>query len=181
MYAQRAARKPFLHPYRRPAPYLHRVGLTGCGRLPLHRSIKKKLHARRVREHGERLLSPGDPNEPAGAAGESVVELQFMLVQVLTMLRLLLLAEDARETLVAALQMRRGGASAWAAAVGHGGAVVSRRRRAEDIFSIVFCVRASSWGRSRYRRVHSSGSFCASVRMYVRLSVGSVLWRVREV
>ena len=33
-----------------------------------------------------------DPAEPAGAAGEAVVELSFNLVQVLTALRLLLLA-----------------------------------------------------------------------------------------
>ena len=77
----------------------------------------KKFHARRVREHDDHLLSPYDPNEPAGAAGEAVVELPFNLVQVLTALRLLLLAENAREALAAAVRMRRGGANAWAAAV----------------------------------------------------------------
>jgi len=48
--------------------------------------------ARHLREHGDHLLSPYDPAEPAGAAGEAVVELSFNLVQVLTALRLLLLA-----------------------------------------------------------------------------------------
>ena len=128
------------------------------------------MRARRVREHGERLLSPGDPNEPAGAAGESVVELQFTRVQVVTTLRLLMLAEDARETLAAAVRMRRGGAKVWAVAVGHGGAVGSRRRRGADLFSSDLWVRASSRGRPPIRRVHSSGSFCASMRMYVRWS-----------
>ena len=46
-----------------------------------------------------------------------MVELQFTHVQVLTTLRLLLLAEDAREALAAAVRMRRGGANTWAAAV----------------------------------------------------------------
>ena len=104
----------------------------------------KKLHARRVREHGDHLLSPYDPNEPAGAAGEAVVELPFNLVQVLTALRLLLLAENAREALAAAVRMRRGGANAWAAALGRVGRVSSRRRRAADLFSSDLCVRASS-------------------------------------
>ena len=98
-----------------------------------------------------------------------------MHVQVLTALLLLLLAEDAREALAAAVRMRKGGANAWAAAVGRAGRVGSRRRRTADLFSSDLCVRASSWGRPPIRRVYSSGSFCASTRMYVRLSVGSVL------
>ena len=130
----------------------------------------KKSRARHVREHGEHLLSPLDPNEPAGAAGESVVELLFIRAQVLTALVLLLLAEDAREALAAAVRMRRRGAKVWAAAAGHGGAVGSRRRRGADIFSSDLWVRVSSWGRPPIRRVHSSGSFCASMRMYVRWS-----------
>ena len=93
-----------------------------------------------------------------------------MHAQVLLALLLLQHAEDARETLPAALRKRRGGANAWVAAVGHGGAVGSRRRRVADLFSSDLCVRASSWTRPPIRRVHSSGSFCASVRMYVRWS-----------
>ena len=140
-----------------------------------------KLRARHLREHGDHLLSPHDPAEPAGAAGDALVDLPFTHVQVLTALRLLLLAEDAREALAAAVRMRRRGAKVWAAAAGRGGGVGSRRRRGADIFSSDLCVRASSWGRPPIRRVHSRESFCASTRMYVRLSVGSVLWRVREV
>ena len=64
----------------------------------------KKSRARHVREHGEHLLSPYDPTDPAGAAVEAVVELPFNLVQVLTALRLLLLAENAREALAAAVR-----------------------------------------------------------------------------
>ena len=93
-----------------------------------------------------------------------------MHVQVLTALLLLLLAEDAREALAAAVRMRRRGAKVWAAAAGHGGAMGSRRRRGADIFSSDLWVRALLWGRPPIRRVHSSGSFCASVRMYVRWS-----------
>ena len=88
----------------------------------------------------------------------------------LTALLLLLLAVDAREEVAAAVRMRRRGAKVWAAAAGHGGAVGSQRRRGADIFSSDFRVRASSWGRPPIRRVHSSGSFCASMRMYVRWS-----------
>ena len=130
----------------------------------------KKLRARHVREHGDHLLSPHDPAEPAGASGDAFVELPFTHVQVLTALLLLLLAEDAREALAAAVRMRRRGAKVWAAAAGHGGAMGSRRRRGADIFSSDLWVRALLWGRPPIRRVHSSGSFCASVRMYVRWS-----------
>ena len=108
------------------------------------------------------------------AAGEAVFELQFMRVQVLTSLLLLLLADNARETLAAAVRMRRGGAKAWVAAVGRVGHVCSRRRRVADLFSSDFCVRASSWGRSLFRRVYSRESFCASTWQYVSMSVGSV-------
>ena len=97
-------------------------------------------------------------------------ELLFIRAQVLTAVRLLLLVEDPRETLAAAVRMRRRGAKVWAAAAGRGGAVGSRRRRGADIFSSDMWVRASSWGRPPIRRVHSSGSFCASMRMYVRWS-----------
>ena len=41
LHTQRAARTLLSHPARRPTPHLQRVGLTGCGRLPLHRSIRK--------------------------------------------------------------------------------------------------------------------------------------------
>lgn len=99
-----------------------------------------------------------------------MVELPFTHVQVLTSLLLLLLADDAREALATAVRMRRGGVNAWAAAVGRVGHVSSRRRRGADIFSSDMWVRASSWGRPPIRRVHSSGSFCASMRMYVRWS-----------
>jgi len=133
----------------------------------------KKSRARHVREHGEHRLSPYDPTKPAGAAGEAVGDLLFTRAQVLTAVLLLLLAEDAREALVVAVRMRRGGANAWAAAVGHGGAVGSRRRRVAELFSSDLCVRASSWGRPPIRRVDSRESFCASTRMYVRLSAGS--------
>jgi hypothetical protein len=71
-----------------------------------------------------------------------------MHAQVLTvvpLLQVLLLAEDAREALAAAVRMRRRGAKVWSAAAGHAGAVGSRRRRGADIFSSHFCVRASSW------------------------------------
>ena len=132
-----------------------------------------KLHARHVRQHGDHLASPTDLAEPAGAARDALGDFPFMHAQVLTAVLLLLLAEDAREALAAAVRMRRGGAKAWAAAVGRVGHVCSRRRRVADLFSSDFCVRASSWGRPPIRRVHSSGSFCASTRMYVRLSVGS--------
>ena len=110
-----------------------------------------------------------------------MVELPFMHVQVLISLRLLLLADYARETLAAALWMRRGGSNAWAAAVEHGGAAGSRRRRAADLCSSDLYVCASSWGRPPIWRVHSTEPFCASMRQHVRLSVGSPRWRVREV
>ena len=134
-----------------------------------------KLRARHLREHGDHLLSPHDPAEPAGAAGDALVDLPFTHVQVLTALRLLLLAEDAREALAAAVRMRRRGANAcgrpqWVAV----GRVGSRRRRAADIFSSDLCVRASSWGRRPIRRVYSRASFCASTWQYVSMSVGSV-------
>ena len=92
----------------------------------------------------------------------------------LTALRLLLLAENAREALAAAVRMRRGGANAWAAAVGRIGRVGSRRRRGADIFSSDLWVRALSWGRSLFRRVYSRESFCVSTWQYVSMSVGSV-------
>ena len=133
-----------------------------------------KFRARHLREHGDHLLSPHDPAEPAGAAGGALVELPFTHVQVLSALRLLLLAEDAREALAAAVRMRRRGAKVWAAAAGRGGAVGSRRRRGADILSSHLCVRASSWGRRPIRRVYSRASFCASTRQYVSMSVGSV-------
>jgi hypothetical protein len=41
LHTQRAARTLLPHPARRPTPHLQRVGLTDCGRLPLHRSIRK--------------------------------------------------------------------------------------------------------------------------------------------
>ena len=110
-----------------------------------------------------------------------MVELPFMHVQVLISLQLLLLADYARETLAAALWMRRGGSNAWAAAVEHGGAAGSRRRRAADLCSSDLYVCASSWGRPPIWRVHSTEPFCASMRQHVRLSVGSARWRVREV
>ena len=110
-----------------------------------------------------------------------MVDFLFTHAQVLTAVLLLLLSEVARETLAAALWMRRGGATAWAAEVEHGGAAGSRRRRAADLFSSDLCVRASSWGRSLFWCVYSRESFCASTRQYVSMSVGSVLWRVREV
>ena len=99
-----------------------------------------------------------------------MVEVLFIRAQVLTALVLLLLAEDARETLVAAVRMRRGGANAWVAAVGHGGAVGSRRRRVADLVSSDFYVSASSWGRPPIWRVHSRESFCVSTAMHVRSS-----------
>ena len=141
----------------------------------------KKLHARRVREHGDHLPTSYDLAEPAGAAEDALGAFSFTLAQVLTAVWLLLLAENAREALAAAVRMRRGGANAWAAAVGRVGRMGSRRRRGADIFSSDLWVRASSCGRPPIRRIHSSGSFCASMRMYVRLSVGSARWRVREV
>ena len=107
-----------------------------------------------------------------------MVELLFIRAHLLTALVLLLLAEDARETLVAAVRMRRGGANAWVAAVGHGGAVGSRRRRVADLVLSDFYVRASSWGRPPIWRVRSRESFCVSMRQYVRVSVGSARWRV---
>ena len=99
-----------------------------------------------------------------------MVELPFTYVQVLTALRLLLLAEDAREALAAAVRMRRRGAKVWAAAAGHGGAMGSRRRRGADILSSDLWVRASSWGRPPIWRVHSRESFCVSTAMHVRSS-----------
>ena len=103
-----------------------------------------------------------------------MVDLPFTHVQVLTALLMLLLAEDAREALAAAVRMRRRGAKVWAAAAGHGGDVGSRRRRGADLFSSDLCVRASSWGRSPIRRVYSRASFCASTWQCVSMSVGSV-------
>ena len=103
-----------------------------------------------------------------------MVELPFTHVQVLTALLMLLLAEDAREALAAAVRMRRRGAKVWAAVAGHGGAVGSRRRRGADIFSSDLWVRALSWGRSLFRRVYSRESFCVSTWQYVSMSVGSV-------
>ena len=104
-----------------------------------------------------------------------MVDLPFTHVQVLTALRLLLLAEDAREALAAAVRMRRRGAKVWAAAAGHGGAVGSRRRRGADILSTDLCVRPSSWGRLPIRRVYSRASFCASTWQCVSMcmSVGT--------
>ena len=100
-----------------------------------------KVAARHLREHGDHLLSPHDPAEPAGAAGD-VVDLPFA-VKVLTALRLLLLAEDAREALAAAVrETRRQG---WAAAAGRGGGVGSRRRRGADIFRVT-CASARRHG-----------------------------------
>ena len=99
-----------------------------------------------------------------------MVELPVIHAQVLIALLQLLHADDARDTLAAALRKRRGGAKVWAAAAGHGGAVGSRRRRGADFFSSDLWVRASLWGRRPILRVHSSGSFCASMRMYVRWS-----------
>ena len=64
----------------------------------------KKSRARHVREHGEHLLSPYDPTDPAGAAGEAVGDFPFTRAQVLTAPLLLLLAEDAREALAAAVR-----------------------------------------------------------------------------
>lgn len=64
-----------------------------------------------------------------------MVELPFMFVQVLNSLLLLLLANNAREALATAVRMRRGGANAWAAAVGRVGRMSSRRRRGADISS----------------------------------------------
>ena len=103
-----------------------------------------------------------------------MVDFLFTRGQVLTAVLLLLLGEDARETLAAALWMRRGGANAWAAAVERDGAAGSRRRRDTDFFSSDLCVRASSWGRSLFRRVYSRESFCVSTWQYVSMSVGSV-------
>ena len=65
-----------------------------------------------VRERGCLLLSPYDPTEPARATGEAVVDFLFTRGQVLTAVLLLLLSEVARETLAAALWMRRRGANA---------------------------------------------------------------------
>ena len=64
----------------------------------------KKSRARHVREHGEHLLSPYNPTEPAGAAGQAVVDFLFTRAQVLTAVLLLLLAENAREALAAAVR-----------------------------------------------------------------------------
>ena len=90
--------------------------------------------------------------------------------QVLLALLLLQHADDARETLPAALRKRRGGANAWVAAVGHGGAAGSRRRRAADLCSSDLYVCASSWGRPPIWRVRSRESFCVSTAMHVRSS-----------
>ena len=84
---------------------------------------------------------------------------------------LLLLADNAREALAAAVRMRRGGANAWAAAVGRVGRVGSRRRRGADIFSSGLCVRASPWGRPPIQRVYSERVVLrehAAVREHVR-------------
>ena len=181
MYAYCAARALLAHPIR--APFLNGPNARVDSLLaPSTAQVYlTKLRARHLREHGDHLLSPHDPAEPAGAAGDALVDLPFTHVQVLTALRLLLLAEDAREALAAAVRMRRGGAKVWAAAVGYSGAVGGRRRRGADLFSSDLCVRASPWGRWPIRRVYSRESFCASTRQYVSMSVGSVLWRVREV
>ena len=64
----------------------------------------KKSRAQRVREHGEHLLSPYDPNDPAGATGKAVGDFPFTRAQVLTTVLLLLLAENAREALAAAVR-----------------------------------------------------------------------------
>ena len=133
----------------------------------------KKLHARRVREHGDHLPTSYDLAEPAGAAEDALGAFSFTLAQVLTAVWLLLLAENAREALAAAVRMRRGGANAWAAAVGRVGRVGSRRRRGADLFSSGLCVRASPWGRPPIQRVYSRESFCASTRQSVSMSVGS--------
>jgi hypothetical protein len=139
----------------------------------------KKLRARHVREHGDHILSPHDPAEPVGAAGGASVELPFTRVKVLTSLLLLLLADNARDALAAAVRMRRGGANAWAAAVGRVGRVGSRRRRGADLFSSGLCVRASPWGRPPIQRVYSRESFCASTRQSVSMSVGSANMEAR--
>ena len=57
-----------------------------------------KLHARHLRQHGNRLASPTDLAEPAGLG-----DFPFMHAQVLTAVVLLLLSEDAREALAAAV------------------------------------------------------------------------------
>ena len=62
-----------------------------------------KLHARHVRQHGDHLASPTDLAEPAGAARDALGDFPFMHAQVLTAVVLLLLAEDAREALAAAV------------------------------------------------------------------------------
>ena len=87
----------------------------------------KKSRARHVREHGEHLISPLDPAEPAGAAGDALGDFLFTRGQVLTAVLPLLLSEVARETLAAALWMRRGGATAWALG-GRSGARWGRRQ-----------------------------------------------------
>ena len=142
-----------------------------------------KLRARHVRQHGDHLVSPTDLAEPAGAARDALGDFPFMHAQVLTAVVWCCSCSPRmrgrrwRRRCV----MRRRGTNAWAAEVGHVGRVGSRRRRGADFLSSDFCVRASSWGRRPIWRVYSSGSFCASMRMYVRLSVGSARWRVREV
>ena len=172
--ARCAARALLAHPIR--APFLNGPNARVDSLLaPSTAQVYlTKLRARHLREHGDHLLSPHDPAEPAGAAGDALVELPFTRVQVLTALRLLLLAEDAREALAAAVRMRRRGAKVWAAAAGHGGDVGSRRRRGADLFSSDLWVRASSWGRRPIRRVYSRASFCASTWQCVSMSVGSV-------
>ena len=172
--ARCAARALLAHPIR--APFLN--GPNACVDSLLAPSIAQiyltKFRARHLREHGDHLLLPHDPAEPAGAAGDALVELPFTRVKVLNSLLLLLLADNAREALAAAVRMRRRGAKVWAAAAGHGGAVGSRRRRGADLFSSDLWVRASSWGRSPIRRVYSRAYFCASTWQCVSMSVGSV-------
>ena len=112
----RSARKPL----RAHIAALHHtstaVGPTYRGRPP-RGQLEKVARTARTRA---RRASPTTPRSQRarGAAGKkAVVELPFMHVQVLISLRLPLLADYARETLAAALWMRRGGSNAWAAAV----------------------------------------------------------------
>jgi hypothetical protein len=123
LYAYCAARALLAHPIR--APFLNGPNARVDSLLaPSTAQVYlTKLRARHLREHGDHLLSPHDPAEPAGAAGDALVDLPFMRVKVLTALRLLLLAEDAREALAAAVRMRRRGANAL------GGRSGSRRTR----------------------------------------------------
>ena len=121
--ARCAARALLAHPIR--APFLNGPNARVDSLLaPSTAQVYlTKLRVRHLREHGDNLLSPHDPAEPAGAAGGALVELLFTHVQVLSALRLLLLAEDAREALAAAVRMRRRGANAL------GGRSGSRRTR----------------------------------------------------